>query len=115
MNLPVEGAGWRGPGAVAVIALFLTACSGTVASPGVSPTPDGQTPAASAERRPPFLSGRIGGRCVGRPLHSSRLYQQCAGGVPAGARSIFAGTGQAEVCQEMADRRQPRSSGASRG
>jgi sugar lactone lactonase YvrE len=98
MNLPVRGPGWRGPGAVAVIALLLTACSGTVASPGVSPTPDGQTPAASASvdgaveplSCPEGLAVDASGALYIAHVCSNRVLAVS----PEGARSIFAGTGQ---------------------
>ena len=98
MNLPVRGPGWRGRGAVAVIALLLTACSGTVASRGVSPTPDGQTPAASAS-----VDGAVEPLSCPNGLAvdaSGALYVAdfCTNRVlvvsPAGAPSILAGTGQ---------------------
>jgi hypothetical protein len=96
---------------VAVIAALLTAWSGTVASPGVSPTPDGQTPAASASVDPfscpeglavdASVALYIAHFCTNRVLVVSR----------AGAQSIFAGTGS-QGTPEMADRRPRRSSGA---
>jgi hypothetical protein len=95
MHVPVRGPGWRGTGTVAVIALLLTACSGTVASPGVSSTPHGQTPAASASVDP--LSCPEGLAVDG----SGALYvaHVCTNRVlvvsPTRARSVFAGTGQA--------------------
>jgi hypothetical protein len=95
MNLPVEGAGWRGPGAVAVIALFLTACSGTVASPGVSPTRDGQTPAASASVDPLSCPDGLAVDASGALYIAHGCTNSVLAVSPAGARSIFAGTGQA--------------------
>lgn len=79
--------------------MLLTACSGTAASPGVSPTPDGQTPAASAS-----VDSAVDRLSCPEGLAvdaSGALYiaHGCTNSVlvvsPAGARSIFAGTGQA--------------------
>jgi trimeric autotransporter adhesin len=95
MNLSREGIGWRGPGAVAVITLLLTACSGTVASPGVSPTPDGQTVAASASVDPLSCPEGLAVGASGALYIAHGCTNRVLAVFPAGAWSIFAGTGQA--------------------
>ena len=96
MNLPVRGPGWRGLGAVvAVIASLLTACSGTAASPGVSPTPDDQTPAASASVDPFSCPEGLAVDASGALYIAHFCTNRVLVVSPAGAQSIFAGTGQA--------------------
>ena len=112
MNLPVRGPGWRGLGAVvAVIASLLTACSGTVASPGVSPTPDGQTPAASASVDPFSCPEGLAVDASGA-LYIAHFCTNRVLLVSPAERRAFSPARGSQGTPEMADRRPTRSSGA---